>query len=218
MKNIKVIEVSSIYDILFYINAKSNISNYEIIDDKIMVYAETGEKFLLDYNLYNEKFIYNATKIYINTISEKLDKMWQDIKYYGYCFGSMVVIGILLVVLSNLLASIMPLIAIILPLYICTNSLKRLICLNNKSKILKKEYEELNKYLRSRKIAINHKEYELNKVVIDEVSKNDCVLQNLNIDNLNIRQLKKLSIAACGEQTINNVESKQKTPVLTKGE
>lgn len=152
-------------------------------------------------------------------MQEKSNDIWQNQKFYGYNLGGMLILVVQTLVMGYLLSSLIPLIAATLFTSLDIVCLVKLIKLSKQYKKIKAESLKLQKHLARRKIVINHKEYELNKCVIDEVTKNDCILENLNIEGLNIEQLKSLSIAGCGEETKKNtVETKDKRPNLTRSE
>lgn len=194
-----------------------DILKYDVDENKIIILTNR-DMYLLNYSFQNEKKLIGKMD---NQVEQLLKKI-QDITIEKKLFEKGLLIAIIYTaffILISLIFSLFLLIFCIPGLFIDIKFIKVLDKLKDDYKKMKNKYTKINRYLNNKKSNMKSILSEQSK---DKDTTNDKSIEilsqkmsTIDFENLNLEQLKQLSLIGCGKQSeLQKIDDNNKTPLI----
>lgn len=193
--------INKIKKVKYLSDISSNIINYDVFDNEIIVTTESGDKYALDYNISIEEKVLNKMGNLENKLRNKLNIVNKDIKLFNKGLIVVNLYTLSIIILSILFSSFIPLIFLISSLFIGCKILTVLKQLNKEYKEIDLNLFKLKSNLSCKKIESNLK---YNSILLQE-DKYNSINYDEKISSLSCDQLKQISEKLGGKESEKDI-------------
>lgn len=190
---------------------KKNISNYDIFGNTLVITTMDDKQYAMLYDETTEEEIIKRMENLLSKLDEELIDNKNELKAFYKSFILVGIFSLAPIILALSLSSLLPLIFEISSVFIGKRIINVIKDLKDESEVIQSDLTKLNSVLSCKKIDKKiWSNSRLDYTIESKYDKTCDINHDEVIETLSLEQLKQLSIAANGKQTIGNVEEEKR--------